>query len=153
MKRKLKEIRDKLLGINDSAHRIALGVGLGLFLGVFPGTGAIAAIVGAFILRANKAAALAAALLVNTWINVVTFPLAVAIGAFVLRVDPKAIAQDWSRLTGHFSWNTLWDLLLRDTVLVLLAGYVLMGLVLGIAGYLLTYALIRKVRKKRGTTA
>lgn len=149
MKQKFKELRDKLLGINDSPHRIALGIGLGLFLGVFPGTGAIASIVGAFILRANKTAALAAALLVNTWINVVTFPLAVAIGAFILRIDPKIIVEDWSKLTGNFTWNALWELLLRNTILVLLAGYTLMGLALGLAGYFLTYALIRKIRKKR----
>lgn len=151
MNQKFKELRDKLLGINDSTHRIALGAGLGLFLGVFPGTGAIAAVVCAFIIRANKAAALAGALLVNTWINVVSFPLALAIGAFILRVDPQTIAHDWSQLTGHFTWQALWSLLLRDTVLVLLAGYVLIGLILGIPGYFLTYALIRKVRNKHGT--
>jgi uncharacterized protein (DUF2062 family) len=150
MNKKFKKLRDNLLGINDSPHRIALGAGLGLFLGVFPGTGAIAAIVGAFILRANKAAALAGALLVNTWINVVTFPLALAVGAFLLRVDPKTIAADWSRLTEHFTWHALAGLLFRDTILVLLVGYVLMGLLLGIAGYVLTYTLIRKVRKDRG---
>ena len=43
------QIRDKLLGINDSPHRIALGIGLGLFLGVLPGTGVIAALAVAFI--------------------------------------------------------------------------------------------------------
>jgi uncharacterized protein (DUF2062 family) len=151
MNQKFKELRNKLLGINDSPHRIALGAGLGLFLGVFPGTGAIAAIVGAFIIRANKAAALAGALLVNTWINVVSFPAALAIGAFILRVDPRTIAQDWSQLTGHFTWQALWSLLLRDTVIVLLAGYMLIGLLLGIAGYFFTYTLIRKVRNRRAT--
>ena len=66
-------IFDKLFKINDSAEKIALGVGLEVFSGLMPGTGPTAALFLAFIFRANRAAALLGSMLTNTWLSVVTF--------------------------------------------------------------------------------
>lgn len=148
MNRTLARLRDTLFGINDSAHRIALGTGLGLLLGVLPGTGPIAAIVCAIVIRANKAAALAGALMVNTWINIVTFPLAVAIGAFLFRIKPALIAHEWSAATRPFVWKSFLSFLLHDAVLALVTGYAIIGLALGCAGYTATYAIVKKAQKK-----
>ena len=101
----LKRIRDNLLGINDSPNKIALGFGLGLFLGVLPGTGVIAAVVCSVALRVNKAASLAGALLVNTWINFVAFPLALIVGGFVFRIDPLLLKTKWLALLADFTWT------------------------------------------------
>jgi uncharacterized protein (DUF2062 family) len=153
MKQRLKRLRDKLLGINDSEHRIALGMGLGLFLGVLPGTGPIAAVTSAALLRVNKAAALAGALLVNTWINVVTFPLALAIGAFLFGIEPAALAGDWAALTTHFTWRRFAYIVLHDTVIALFVGYALIGLLLGAAGYAASYKITAARRAGRKPTA
>jgi uncharacterized protein (DUF2062 family) len=144
------KFRDKLLGINDSTHRIALGAGLGLFLGVFPGTGAIAAVVCAFVIRANKASALAGALLVNTWINVVSFPAAIAIGAFIFRIDPATMSREWSAATHPFIWKHVFTFLLHDAILAIVSGYVIIGLALGGIGYAATYSIVKKARIKHG---
>ncbi len=146
MNTRYKKIRDKLLGIHDTPHRIALGAGLGLFLGVFPGTGAIAAVVCAFIFRANKAAALAGALLVNTWINVVAFPVALAIGAALFRIDPATLSHQWSLLKHDFTWGGFFDLIIRDAALAVITGYIVIGLVLGGIGYAACHALISRKR-------
>jgi uncharacterized protein (DUF2062 family) len=148
MNRTLARLRDTLLGINDSAHRVALGMGLGLFLGVLPGTGPIAAIVCAFVIRANRAAALAGALVVNTWINVLTFPLAIAIGAFLFRIEPAGIVREWSAATRPFVWKTFLSFLLHDAVLALVTGYMVIGLALAGIGYAVTYAIVKKARGK-----
>jgi uncharacterized protein (DUF2062 family) len=151
MNRTLARLRDTLLGINDSAHRIALGMGLGLLLGVLPGTGAIAAVACAFVIHVNKAAALAGALMVNTWINVVTFPLAIAIGAFLFRIEPAAIAREWSAATRPFFWKSFFGFLLHDAVLAIVTGYAIIGLALAGIGYAVTYAIVKKARKKNST--
>jgi uncharacterized protein (DUF2062 family) len=145
----LRNLRDKLLGINDSAHRIAWGAAIGLFLGVFPGTGVLAALVMAFILRANKAAALAGALTVNTWINVVTFPIALAIGAYASGSDPAVITKEWSLATDPFIWQRFLSFLLHRAILSLLAGYTVIGLALGSVGYAATFIVITRIRRKR----
>jgi len=147
-----KKIRDTLLGINDTPNRIALGVGLGLFLGVFPGTGAVAAIVCAFILRVNKAAALGSALLINTWINFVTFPIALAIGAFLFRLNATVLKTEWSTLIQHFTWRAFLDTVLRDTILAMFTGYSLIGLGFAVVGYFISYYIIKKTRRKKNDT-
>jgi uncharacterized protein (DUF2062 family) len=147
--RRFEKLKEKLLGIHDSTHRIALGFALGLLLGVIPGTGAIAAVVAAFLIRANKAAALLGALLVNTWINVVTFPLALGIGVFAFHVDPGVLAEDWAALTAHFTWHGFVAVALRKTVLALFVGYLAIGAVLAGIGYGIAFQVIARARKRK----
>lgn len=130
-----KKIRDNLLGINDSPNKIAMGFGLGLFLGVLPGTGVIAAVVCSVALRVNKAASLAGALLVNTWINIVAFPFALIVGGFVFRIDPVLLKVKWLALLDDFTWNALLDTLILYAALAVFVGYLLLGLAVGIVGY------------------
>ena len=63
---------DKLFKINDTPQKIALGFGLGVFAGIFPGTGPVAAILLAYVFRANRASALFGSLFTNTWLNSVS---------------------------------------------------------------------------------
>ncbi|MBN2037917.1 MAG: DUF2062 domain-containing protein [Chitinispirillaceae bacterium] len=146
-----RQLSHTLLGLSDSTHRIALGAGLGLFLGVLPGTGAIAALVMAFLLHANKAAALAGALAVNTWINIVAFPLALAVGAQVSGMEPSHIAGEWTAATSPFAWSTFLAFVLRHALLALISGYALIGLVMGCIGYAVVYFMVRNVRGSHGS--
>ena len=146
----VRKLSHSLLGINDSTQRIALGAGLGLFLGVLPGTGAIAALVVAFIFKLNKAAALAGAVAVNTWINIVAFPLALAAGALVFGMEPPRIAGEWIAATNPFVWSTFLTFILHRAILALFTGYALLGLIMGGIGYTLVYYILRKARGPHG---
>jgi uncharacterized protein (DUF2062 family) len=143
----LKKIRDNLLGIGDSPQKIALGFALGLFLGVFPGTGAIAAVVCAVAFRVNKAASLTGALLVNTWINIVAFPLALLIGGALFGIDPAGLKLKWSGLLAHFSWSSLFDTLIINAALAVVAGYMVIGIILAVTGYGISLLIVQKTRK------
>lgn len=142
-----KKIRDNLLGLNDSPNKIALGFGLGLFLGVLPGTGAIAAVVCSVALRVNKAASLAGALLVNTWINIVAFPLALIVGGFIFRIDPLLLQVKWLALLDNYTWNALLDTLILYAALAVFIGYLVLGVAMGIAGYVICLFAVVWTRK------
>src|SRR3989338_7559347 len=90
IKSSLKLIYDKLVKIDDSPQKVALGFGLGVFCGILPGTGPMASLALAFIFRANRAAALAGSLLTNTWLSFVIFTLSLQIGAFLTQTDWQA---------------------------------------------------------------
>jgi len=153
MRLRLEKLKEKLLGIHDSEHRIALGAALGLLLGVLPGTGPIAAVAGAFLLRANKAAALAGSLLVNTWINFVTFPLAAAIGAFLWNLDLASFSGNWAELGRSFTWRAFVDVALHDAAIALFTGYLLIGLLMAAVGYVICYRAVARARRPRADRA
>ena len=142
-------ILKKLLGIDDTPNRIALGFGLGLFLGVFPGTGAIAAVVCATFLRINKPASLAGALLVNTWINIVAFPIAVIIGAFCFGINVEVLKNQWTTLIAHFSWSQLLTGIVLKSVVAVVVGYVAIGAVMAFVGYVIVFYVVRRIQSKK----
>jgi uncharacterized protein (DUF2062 family) len=137
-----------IAGIKDSPHKIALGVGIGLFLGVLPGTGVAASIVVSLIFRANKPAAVAGSLAVNTWINLVAFPLAATIGATITGVSMERMLAYGQSLVQNFSWANFFTPLLRDVILGLLIGFMVIGLALGLVGYLGAFLISREVQRR-----
>ncbi|MDD5409542.1 MAG: DUF2062 domain-containing protein [Candidatus Omnitrophica bacterium] len=134
----------KLFKINDSAQKIALGVGLGVFSGLFPGTGPAAALFLAFVFRANRAAALLGSILTNTWLSVVTFILAVKIGSIVLSRHWQEVYQKAQGLIRGFCWGSFLKLSLLDVVLPVVTGYLIIGLFLGAVSYLVSFLIIKK---------
>jgi len=134
----------KLFKINDSAQKIALGVGLGVFSGIIPGTGPAASLFLAFVFRANRAAALLGSILTNTWLSVVTFILAVKIGSIVFSRHWQEVYQKAQGLIRGFHWASFLKLSLLDVVLPVIAGYLIIGLILGLASYLVSLLIIRK---------
>ena len=123
--------------MNDSPQRIAVGFGVGVFLGILPGTGPIAALALSYVLRVNKAAALLGSVLTNTWLSFVTFALALKIGAALTGGSWLDIKEHAKHLSEHFSWGTLWDVSLAHVLKPLLLGYTAVGLLCGLAGYVL----------------
>ncbi|MCX5694763.1 MAG: DUF2062 domain-containing protein [Candidatus Omnitrophica bacterium] len=134
----------KLFKINDSAQKIALGVGLGVFAGLLPGTGPAAALFLAFIFRANRAAALLGGLLTNTWLSVVTFILAIKVGSVILKMNWQVVQQRAQGLFKDFGWAKLFKLSCLEVFLPVAVGYLIIGLVLGVLSYYLTRWIIRK---------
>jgi len=137
-------ISAKLFKINDSPRKIALGVGLGVFSGLLPGAGPIAALFLAFIFKANRAAALLGSMLTNTWISIVTFVLAIKVGSAILNLNWFEVNEKAQSITREFNLVKLFKLSFFDVVLPVLAGYIFIGLVLGLASYLITLLIIRR---------
>jgi len=134
----------KLFKINDSAQRIALGVGLGVFSGLLPGTGPVAALFLAFVFRANRAAALMGSILTNTWLSVVTFILAIKLGSIVLSRHWQEVYQKAQGLIRDFHWGSFFKLSFLDVLLPMIIGYLIIGLCLGLISYLVVILIIRR---------
>ena len=137
-------ILNKLFKINDTPRKIALGVGLGVFSGLMPGTGPAAAVFLAFLFRANRGAALLGSLLTNTWLSLVTFLLAIKAGSFVLGLHWQDVNRKMQGLFHDFGWAKFFKLSFLDVLLPVITGYMIIGLFLAAASYLLTLAIIRK---------
>jgi uncharacterized protein (DUF2062 family) len=144
----LEILYDKLVKINDSPQKTALGFGLGVFLGIFPGAGPLASIFLAVLLRVNRIAALLGCLLTNTWISFITFGLATLLGAKVFRVRVEDIAQDWQQFIKTFNLSLLFKFSVMEIAFPIVAGYVIIGIVFGFISYLISLAIVVKFRHK-----
>ena len=136
----------KLFKINDTPQKIALGLGLGVFAGIFPGTGPAASLFLAFIFRANRASALIGSLLTNTWVSLVTFLLAIKLGAVIFGIKWQEIHGNGASLIKHFSWLSLFRLSTLKVILPVMLGFILIAFCFGLLVYLISLALIIKVR-------
>ena len=163
----LKTHYQQVLGINDSPHRTALGLGLGVFLGNFPSMGPLTALVAAFLFRANRAAALIGSLLTNTWMSLLTLGISVRIGSFIRGNDDLAVEAQWNQFINNFNWHhfidglnwsnwwmrwrNLWRCLKHGPVLKILAsvfvGYFIVSLIIGVAVYFVALFILNKRKK------
>ncbi len=140
---------EKLFLINDTPGKIALGLSLGVFAGILPGTGPIAALFLAFILRANRASALIGCLLTNTWLSFVTFILAIKAGSVILGINWQDVHQDWNYFLREFRWLHLFKLSVLKVILPVILGYLVIAFCLGLSAYLVTLITIMKVKHKQ----
>lgn len=143
-----------LVQINDTPQKIALGLGLGVFSGVLPGTGVAAALFLSFLFRANRASAIIACSLTNTWLSILTFVLAIKAGSGILGIDWHNIQQDWNYFLSRFNWLDLLKTSALKVILPVIIGYLLVGLCLGLITYsialMVAYKIKAKLVKKRG---
>ena len=133
-----------LFKINDSAQKIALGVGLGVFSGLMPGTGPAAALFLAFVFRANRAAALLGSIFTNTWLSLVTFILAIKVGSVILKLRWEEVHQQAQGLIRDFHWAKFFKLSFLGALFPVIIGYIIIGLFLGIISYLITLFILRR---------
>ena len=149
-KKWLKNIYHHLVEINDTPQSKSLGFGLGVFLGIFPGVGPIASLMGAYIFKVNRAAALLGSLLTNTWFTIVTFALAVNIGAKISHTDNQAMQFIWKDLTRHFEWSKLNDPQIVNMLLAILAGFFIISFCAGFASYAVVYVILVRQQRIKG---
>ena len=142
----LKLIYIKLFRIHDTPQRIALGVGIGVFLGIIPGTGPIAAVFMAFVLRVNRAAALLGSLLTNTWLSILTFFLSIKVGSSIMGVDWQDVHRNWGQFLKDFKVVTLFKLATLKIILPVIIGYFVVSFCLGLIAYLITLTIITRIR-------
>ena len=142
----LKLIYIKLFRIHDTPQKIALGVGIGVFSGIIPGTGPIAAVFMALVLRVNRAAALLGSLLTNTWLSILTFFLSIKIGASIMRVDWQEVHRNWVQFLKDFRVITLFKLATLKIILPVIIGYLVVGFCLGLIAYLVALIIIIQIK-------
>jgi len=119
---------------------------LGVFTGILPGAGPIAALFLAFIFKVNRASALLASLLTNTWLSLVTFVLAIKAGSAILGLDWHQVSSDFSKTVTDFNWLALLKVSVLKVVLPVAVGYLVISLALGLICYL-SVLIILKIRK------
>lgn len=145
-----KSLYDKLVHINDSPQKIALGFGLGVFLGILPGAGPIAALALAFLFKVNRIAALTGGLLTNTWMSVVTFVLAVKIGSAATGKSWVAVYDQCKLILQNFHFRDLEHRVVFEILEPLVIGYIAVGLAAGILSYLLVLIILAGKSKMTG---
>ncbi len=147
--RLLKLIYLKLFRINDTPHRIALGLAVGIFLGILPGTGPIAALCAAFILRVNRASALIGSLLVNTWTNILTFLLAIKIGSVILKLDWQKVYTESLSIFQNFRFINLFKLPILKILYPALIGYLVISAIAAVIAYLISLIILKRIQLKK----
>lgn len=139
----------KLFRINDTPQRIALGLSLGVFTGVLPGTGPVAALALALILRVNRASALLGSIITNTWLSIPVFILSLRAGASLTGVSYQDLNRDWQIFIKEFHWDIFLNIGLYKILIPVLAGYALISLAIGAITYAVAIIIVGYARSKR----
>ncbi len=143
----------KLFRIYDSPQKIALGFGLGVFLGVMPGVGPIAALAVAFLIKANRAAALLGSILTNTWLSIPVFFLSVKVGSTLTGTIHDSVSGKWSALLKDFSWGNLMHLSAHDVLIPIFIGYTAVSVIIGVIAYLAALLAVKYNKAGQGAAA
>lgn len=139
----------KLVRINDSDQKVAIGFGMGVFLGVMPGIGPVAALACALVFRVNRASALLGSLLTNTWLSVVTFIWSVKAGSAMTGLEWQKAYQDWAELLRGFHFPGLFKFSAVKIIFPVVLGYFVVSLTIGFLAYLFALLIIRNSKKIR----
>jgi len=136
--------RDKLFKINGSPQQIAAGIALGVFSGILPGTGPAVALFLALIFKANRAAAVFAGILTNTWLSFLTFILAIKVGSVILKTNWLQVKRDAESVISGFHWIGLFKISFLKVIFPLFIGYFVIGIAAGFLSYLVALFIIRR---------
>jgi uncharacterized protein (DUF2062 family) len=159
-------IKFRIIHVDDSPHRIALGVSLGLFTAFLPflGVHTITALFLAFLTRANKAVAILCSWVSNPLTVIPIFVPCYMLGRAVVGVftdippvDTSQVAEileksfSFSGLIAAISSTDFWRelaSLFGKIGLELITGSLILGTVVGTISYFASYRMIVSHRKK-----
>lgn len=143
LKRRLRLSYLKILRIDDPPERIARGAAIGVFMGVVPtfGVGGLLALAFAFLLKANKAAAVVASMIMNPLTSPFFWTLSALVGSFALR-------EDYSSIVSKINGGEFIHGLGRATV-VYLAGNIIIAGVFTFGTYFLVKNVVIRHRARK----
>lgn len=166
LKRITKFVKFRVLHLDDSPHRIALGIALGVFVAYTPPLGhhIILVLLLSFIFRANKAAAMTWIWLSNPLTYILLYYPNYLVGRAVLlwnrtseQMDPQQVGSMLKHLmsfeqimTGFYTtqfWKDMGHLIMQIGTELLVGGLILGGIVAPLV-YIFFYKLIVWYRKK-----
>lgn len=157
----------RFLHLDDTPHRIALGVAIGLFVALTPTVG-LQMVIGAmlaWLLRANKVPAIGLAWITNPFTIVPVFYFNWCVGHALMYREIEGddavrnriadTVAEFGGFTGAmgrlFDWS-FWEKLVAPLGAIageLIVGSILVATVAGLSGYLLTYGGVRRYRERR----
>lgn len=151
-----KYIKEKLLGINDTPHAIALGAAFGISIAMSPffGLQIFITLFCDFIFRAN----IAASLITSVIGNPLTFPFiwigSYKLGNLILKAEGEIITQknDFIQTLTSLKDGVLngnWPIIKEDVISIMLPmtiGGVILATIFGVLTYITTLILIKKTR-------
>lgn len=158
-------IKTKVLGVQDTPHRIAFGVFLGLLIGWTPTLGfqILIYLAVATLMRANKVSGVPFVFISNPVTAGPLYYSAWVVGAWLLHLgspprepapaEPEGIPQEvtdsiWDiGVTEIEFWSRLWHELAAVGIELWL-GSLVMGIVTGVPAYILTHRAVRRARAK-----
>jgi len=157
-----KRVRDflvyRILHVDDTPHRIALGVAIGFFVAWTPTLGfqMMIAVALASLLRANKAVPIPIVWITNPATIIPVYYPNYLIGLWLVDGRHRGL-EEWHELLNGFvqpgpGWWSLvraWWGFTEDIIVPLWLGSCLVGLVLGAATYGLTRFAVRAYRARR----
>lgn len=146
LKRRAKLIYLKLLRLDDPPERIALGAAIGVLMGILPtfGIGGVLSIILAYLLKANKAAAVLGSVIMNPLTSPFFWTLSAALGSFILGENSQAMLAALSKTNGE---NVIGNL--SRVTLVYMAGNVVISAVFTLASYYIVKLWVIKHREKK----
>lgn len=139
----------KLFRVNDTPQKVALGLGLGVFSGIMPGTGPLAALFLASLLKVNKSSALLGGLLTNTWSIIPVLGLAVKAGALVTGLRWQDVQQSWKIFLAHFHLADLFKLSILKVIMPVILGYFLIAAISGILAYAIMLPILKWLKQRK----
>jgi hypothetical protein len=146
-----------LLHLDDSPHRIALGVAVGVFIAVTPtwGVQMLLVVALAWLLGANKVAGIPMVWVTNPATNVPIYSFCYVIGQAVVGGPGvsevrEALARVSDPAVGWGELGRQWLALMWHAALPLWVGTVAVGLAAGVVCYVIFYYGIRSYRRRYG---
>lgn len=139
----------KLVKINDSPQRIAIGFGLGVFTGIMPGAGPVVALFLAVLFRVNRASAFLGGFLTNTWVTFLAFLFSIKIGSFIFGIDGEIIRERWTALLKDFHISKVFKLSVLEMALPVLVGYLALAAISAILAYGIILVILKFMKKRK----
>lgn len=149
----------KLVRINDTPAKVALGMGVGVFLGIFPtfGLGAVLAFLLAWIFRFNKASAVVGSAIMNPLTTPFFWSLSCILGALLVGGDWRVILSEVKSASNTIGWSNIWQAqawaylgrLLGKGLYIYLIGNILLSVGLAIVFYFLTFRALELYNKRK----
>jgi uncharacterized protein (DUF2062 family) len=140
-KENIRQVITRFKQLQGDPHNIAMGMGLGIFVCVTPTFPfqTFLAIALAFIFRGSKAAAI-----IGSWLAAPAIPFfyigSYKLGTFILGYSiPIALDSLSISKLINMGWSVAFAMITGGTII---------GLVPGIAGYLITYTIFKKIRSR-----
>ncbi len=133
----------KIMRIDDPPYKIARGVAIGVFMGIFPtfGLGIVFAIAAAYVLKANRAAAVIGSFIMNPLTTPFFWAISSAVGAVILWEDKEVVMAS---VKNHHLLNGMgW------AFLVYLVGALVVSTIFAALSYFLTRKWIIEHRRHK----